>query len=88
MSFGDSDSAFQSSPPSSSSGRPALVAPEKFSSSSSFSRLQLFLQPRELLVGQMRAFRPRIDQRAGRPRRIVEQRLVPETRGVMGAKIS
>ena len=76
MSFGESDSAFQSSPPSSSSGRPALVAPEKFSSSSSFSRV-------ELLVGEMRAFRPRIDERAGGPRGIVEQRLVPEARGIV-----
>jgi hypothetical protein len=31
----------------------------------------------------MRAFRPRINERAGRPRRIVEQRLVPEARGGM-----
>ena len=31
----------------------------------------------------MRAIRPRVNQRAGRPGGIVEQRLVPKARGVM-----
>ena len=38
MSFGDSDIGFQSSPPSSSIGRPALAPPGSSSSSSAFSR--------------------------------------------------
>jgi len=38
MSFGESDIAFQSSPPSSSSGRPALAVPWYWSASSFFSR--------------------------------------------------
>ena len=45
--------------------------------------LQLLLEPRELLVGKMRALGPGVDQRAGGSRRIIEQRLVPVTRGVM-----
>ena len=48
---------------------------------------EFFLQPRKLLVGEMRAFRPRINEGARRPRGIVEQRLVPETRGVARLKI-
>ena len=69
MSLGDSDSGFQSSPPSSSSGRPALRAPWKAASSSPRSRLNC--SPVRLpLAG-------RIDQRPRGPRRVVEQRLVP-----------
>ena len=45
--------------------------------------LEFALQPLELRVGQHRALRPRIDQRAGGPRRVVEQRLVPARRGVV-----
>jgi hypothetical protein len=42
------------------------------------------LQPVELCVGEHRAVRPGIDQRTGRPRRIVEQRLVPFGGGIVG----
>ena len=45
--------------------------------------LQLRLQPVELLVGKVAALLRRIDQRARRPRRIVEQRLVPAPRRVV-----
>jgi hypothetical protein len=44
---------------------------------------ELLFQPRELFVGEMRAVGPRIDQRAGGPRGVVEQRLVPEACSVM-----
>jgi hypothetical protein len=45
--------------------------------------LEFGLQPVELLVGQIAALLRRIDQRPRRPRRIVEQRLVPAPGGVV-----
>lgn len=44
---------------------------------------QFALQPLELRFRQHRAVRPGIDQRAGGPRRVVEQRLVPHGARVM-----
>ena len=76
MSLGDSDIAFQSSPPSSSSGRPAFIGALVIVG-------EFALEALELAVGQNRALRPGIDQRAGRPRRIVEQRLVPRRGGIV-----
>ncbi len=44
---------------------------------------ELLLEPRELFVGQMGVVGSGVDQRAGGPGGIVEQRLVPEARGVV-----
>jgi hypothetical protein len=46
--------------------------------------LQFALEPLELALGQHRALRARIHQRAAWARRVVEQRLVPRRSGVVG----
>jgi hypothetical protein len=75
MSLGENAIAFQSSPPSSSSGRPAFFAPWKLAPSAPFSRSYCSGVSCPSLAG--------IDQRAGGAGRIVEQRFVPRARRVV-----